>query len=82
MERKKAATQEERYASAYDQASKKESMELTDQQIENLLYSARDKFMNEEGRIDAMLLRIIAHDEFGVKIGHNRAYRIKKALEY
>lgn len=81
-ERKKASIQDQRYESAYDQASRKESSNLTDNQIEKMLYGVKEKFTNEDGKIDATLLRIVASEELGVKLGHNRAYRMKKSLEY
>jgi len=28
------------------------------------------------------LLRIVAREDFGIHLGHNRAYRIKKALKF
>ena len=81
-ERKKASIQDERYESAYDQASRKETANLTDAQIEKMLYTIKEKFTNEDGKIDASLLRIVASEDLGVKLGHNRAYRMKKTLEY
>ena len=81
-ERKKALVQEERYESALDTAIKTESLELTDTQIENMLYSTKEKIVNSNGKIDVNRLRIVAYEDFGVKIGHNKAYSIKTRLEY
>jgi len=81
-ERKKASIQDQRYESAYETASRKETSQLTDTQIEKMLYGIKKKFTNEDGKIDATLLRIVAKEELGVVLGHNRAYRLKKSLEY
>ncbi|MHA1829049.1 MAG: hypothetical protein ACTSX6_10440 [Candidatus Heimdallarchaeaceae archaeon] len=79
-ERKKAAIQDTRYARTAQEIRAKESMLLTDKEIESLLYKHKDKF-TKNGKIDVDLLRIVAEEEEGLKIGHNRAYRIKKRLE-
>ena len=81
-ERKKASIQDKRYEQAEAEAEYLETKVLTDDQIENFLYSIRTKFTNDNGKIDVDLLRIVAREDFGVHLGHNRAYRIKKAIEY
>lgn len=81
-ERIKATVQDERYATAYETASRKESQALTDVEIEKMVYKLKDKYVNDDGKIDVTLLRIVAREELGVIIGHNRAYRMKKALKY
>lgn len=80
-ERKKASIQNRRYEAARDKATKRESQQLTDLQLENILYSARNKFV-DEGKIDVMLMRIIARDDFGINIPKNRAYVIVKSMKY
>jgi hypothetical protein len=42
----------------------------------------KDKVLDENGEIDARLLRVVLLREKRVKIGYNRAYTIKKLLEY
>jgi len=34
------------------------------------------------GKIDVEMLRIVAREDCGITLGHNRAYRVKKALKY
>lgn len=80
-ERKKADIQNKRYESAKEKAEKKESLTLTDVQIENILYPSREKFV-EDGKIDAQLMRIVAREDFGIYIHRNRAYEIAKAMKY
>jgi len=81
-ERKKALIQEERYESALDSAVKTESLEVTDSQIEKMLYSVKEKIINKKGKLDPNLLRIVAREDFGIKIGHNKAYSIRRLLEF
>jgi len=81
-ERKKAEIQDKRYEQAADEAEYLETKTLTDQQIENILYSIRGKFVNKDGKVDIDLLKIVAREDCGITLGHNRAYRIKKALKY
>ena len=82
-ERKKATIQEERYEQAEQEAAKIESAELTDSQLEKMIYQElKDKVLDENGEIDARLLRVVLLREKRVKIGYNRAYTIKKLLEY
>lgn len=81
-ERKKAAIQDVRYEQAFDQATTKESQELTNNQVVDLLFEHRALFINEEGDIDVSMLRIIAEDKCSVKVGHTRSYTIKKLFKY
>lgn len=80
-ERKKADIQNRRYEEARDKADTRESEQLTDLQVENILYTARDKFTDED-KIDVTLLRIVARDEFGIHIHKNRAYVVAKSMKY
>ena len=82
IERKKAEIQNKRYEQATDEAEYLETKTLTDTQIENILYSTRGKFTNKAGKIDVEMLRIVAREDCGITLGHNRAYRVKKALKY
>jgi hypothetical protein len=81
-ERKKAEIQDKRYEQAADEAEHLETKTLTDTQIENIPYSIRGKFVNKDGKVDIDLLKIVARELCGITLGHNRAYRIKKALKY
>lgn len=55
---------------------------MTDEQIENLLYSVKYKIVNKKGKLDVNLISIDAEEDFGVRIGHNRRYKMKKRLEF
>lgn len=80
---KKATIQEERYEQAEQEAAKIESQELTDNQLEKIIYEdLKDKVLDENGEIDARLLRVVLLREKRVKIGYNKCYTIKKLLEY
>lgn len=81
-ERKKATIQDMRYSDALDQAAKTESAQVTDEQAEKMLYEYRERFTDENGRIDARAMRLIALRECELKLGLNRAYSIAKALKY
>lgn len=87
-ERKKAKIQDKRYESAKDMAQKRESLQLTDLQKENMLYSVREKFCEVEDeesqalKIDRQLMQIIARDDFGIHLPKNRAYLIAKSMKY
>jgi len=81
-ERKKVEIQNQRYEQAEHEADYIETKTLTDVQIENILYALYSKFKDKEGKIDVDLLRIVAREDCGVHLGHNRAYRIKKQLKH
>lgn len=81
-ERKKASIQETRYEQAYDLASKKESKDFTNRQVTNMLYGLKQKYIDEDGHIDVVLLRVVASEELGIAIGHSRSYSIRKLLKY
>lgn len=81
-ERKKAAIQDARYEQDFEQASKKETQVMTNQQIAVELLKYRSEFLNPEGGIDAHLLRVVAAEKLKLQIGHSRSYTLKKMLEY
>ena len=81
-ERKKATIQDKRYESAKDKAARFETIQLTDQMIEKILYPVNKKFVNEEGKIDVALMRIVAEEDFTIKLNNQRSYKIAKALKY
>lgn len=79
-ERKKAQIQDVRYGEAYEQAAAKESHQLTEDEMEKRLYDLRADYTDEEGKIDVDRLMLVARRKLEIKVGHNRAYRISKAL--
>lgn len=80
-ERKKRDTQMDRYEQAKDQAQQKESMELTEWQIEHIFMPALPELLNEKsGRLDANKLRIFLR-KHGVNITPWRARQIKGNVE-
>jgi hypothetical protein len=81
-ERKKQGMQDSRYEHALEEASHRESQELSEQEIENLAYQHKDEILNPNGRIDPKKMRLILWEKHRVKIGHNKAYTIKAALEF
>lgn len=81
-ERKKASIQESRYEHAMEEASHKESQDLSEAEIEKLAYQHIDEIQNDRGRIDPKKIRIILWEKHHVKIGHNKAYTIKASLEF
>lgn len=81
-ERKKASVQEKRYEQAEQQAEYLETKRMTDSQLEEKLYVIYREFTDEEGNIDADLMRIVAKDKLNFHIGHSKAYKLKKALIY
>lgn len=81
-EKKKANIQEDRYGQALDQAAQKESMLLTDEQLEKKVLPFADEYTDPDGKIDVDMLRIVSKRKVRIKIGHNKAYRIAKMLKY
>jgi ABC-type dipeptide/oligopeptide/nickel transport system ATPase component len=84
-ERKKRAIQMERYEQAKEQASQKESLDLTDQQIETIILDAMQtpnamEFKTEKGMLDVTALRLYLRDQ-GMSISSWKAYGIKRNLE-
>lgn len=80
-ERKKKDIQSKRYAQAERDAHQLETKDLTDGQIEAMLYGISKEFTNN-GKIDVDMMRIVAHDKLKLLIGHNKAYIMKKRLIY
>lgn len=48
--------------------------------MEKRLYDLRADYTDEEGKIDVDRLMLVARRKLEIKVGHNRAYRISKAL--
>ena len=81
-ERKKRGTQFERYEQAKDQAIMKESSELTEKQIEEMLVPHLDELLSERtGRISTAKMRLFLRREQRVRISTWKAYQIKGNLE-
>jgi len=82
-ERKKAKTQEERYETALEDAEKKESKNLSDEEIEVKLLTIFDKYYDEEKkRIDVEIMSTLCRRDFSIHLGHNKKYRIAKMIKY
>lgn len=82
-ERKKATTQEERYKQSEEEAEKKESQNITTDEIEAKAMTVFDKFYNKDKeRIDIELLKLVLRKEFNIRIGHNRAYELQRLIVY
>lgn len=83
-ERKKRTTQFERYEQAKDDALKKESSELTERQIEEILMPDILKLINEKtGKISVGRLRVyLRNHEPPIMLSTWKAYQIKGNLEH
>lgn len=80
-ERKKRITQYERYEQAKDQALLKESSELTDKQIEEMVMENIDNLLNSKGKINVSKMRLYLRKEKRVKLTIWKAYNIKGLIE-
>lgn len=85
-ERKKAVTQEQRYDQNMEEAERKETSELTLDQIEFKLAPYLDQFMaeNKEGKLEANLVKLktILKRKLGISIGHNKSYDLKGLIDF
>ena len=85
-ERKKAETQEERYDQNMEEAERKETSELTLDQIEYKLGPYLDHFMveNKEGVMEANLVKLktIMKRKLQISIGHNKSYDLKGLVDF
>jgi hypothetical protein len=79
-ERKKRAIQLSRYAQDEEKAKVRESKDLTDEQLLNMIEKYLHECMDGE-RISATKLRAKFHLKLGIKIGHNKAYSLKTLIE-
>jgi len=80
-ERKKRDTQIVRYEQAKDQAQQKESSELTDSQLETMVWNNIDKLLNSKGKVDVSKMRYFLRDEFKVHLSIWKGYNIKGLIE-
>lgn len=80
-ERKKKATQIVRYEQAKDQAQAKESSDLTEPQLEQILMPEIPQLLNEKsGKLDVSKMRVFLRRE-GIIISSWKAYQIKGNIE-
>lgn len=80
-ERKKKATQFIRYEQAKDQALQKESQDLTERQIEEILMPDIEQLLNERsGKLDVSKMRVYLRKS-GIIISTWKAYQIKGNIE-
>ena len=80
-ERKKAKTQGERYKEALEEAEQKETSKLTLDEIEAKIINYFDIFYNvDKNDIDVDLLAMVAKRNLGIRLGHNKVYRLKKQI--
>lgn len=81
-ERKKRDQQDERYQASLEQFTAKEAKLMTDDKIEVLLIDEKTipKIQKDDGSPDPTAIRIILEDDWNLKIGRNRSYKIAKGL--
>jgi hypothetical protein len=79
-ERKKASIQFERYEQAEEQAAAKESLELTEEQIEKILQPHIQDLINEKGQLSVPKMRVWLREE-GIRISSWKAYQIKGNIQ-
>ncbi len=82
-ERKKAKTQGERYKEALEEAEQKEASKLSLDEIEAKIIDYFDIFYNvDKNDIDIDLLAMAAKRKLGIRLGHNKTYRLKKQIMF
>ena len=79
-ERKKRSIQIERYEQGKEQAIAKESQDLTEQQLENMLLPVVKDLMGERGMLSVPKMRVFFR-EHGIHLSHWKAYQIKGNIE-
>ena len=80
-ERQKRGIQMERYEQGRDQAIQKESLDLTERQVEDVIEPVMDSLLTDKGTLDVAKMRIYLRDEHGIQISSWKAYTIKRNLE-
>lgn len=81
-ERKKSSIQLVRYTQAKDDASRKEASKLTDEQIYEKIWPFKNQCLNEKGRLDRELIRLVARDHLELEITGGKAYVIARLMKY
>lgn len=80
-ERKKRDTQFIRYEQAKEQAQQKESSDLTEAQLEQILIPEVSQLLNEKtGKLDVSKMRVFLRDQ-GISISTWKAYQVKGNIE-
>jgi hypothetical protein len=80
-ERQKRGIQMERYEQGRDQAIQKESLDLTERQLEDVIEPVMDSLLTDKGTLDVAKMRIYLRDDHGIQISSWKAYQIKRNLE-
>jgi len=80
-ERRKLAIQNKRYKEAEEDAQYLETKNMTDKQIAKMVYSFKDKVVNDKGQLSSRLIRVVLLHDLDMKIGHNRAYTVEALLK-
>jgi len=80
-ERKKDLIQSQRYAEALDLAARKEVSSISNNQLVELLYPLRGKFI-VKGKVKVDLLKVVCSQDLKHPIGHNRSYTLRRLFEY
>lgn len=78
-ERKKASIQDARYLQAREVSEREEIKRYSMQQLENLAYAIREKYILK-GKLDVAELRIVMEDDYGVRLSQSKAYELRKRL--
>jgi len=81
-ERKKAVVQDRRYEQAEMEASQLESQEFTTPQLAKLAYSFKDEIVDDDGRINVNLMRIILQKKLRLHVSTGRGYDIRGLMIY
>lgn len=80
-ERKKKGIQLERYDQARTQAAKKESQDLTEQQLLEMILPSVEELKNRKGQIDMYKVKELLREKHQVFLSTWKAYNLKKLLE-
>ena len=80
-ERKKASVQDKRYADALDLSIRKEASNISNNQLAELLYPLRNKFIRK-GKIKIDFLKIVCSQDLKHPISHTRSYTLRRLFEY
>ena len=82
-ERKKAGIQDQRYKDDLQEAKNLDAGKMGIDEVEEITMRYFDKFFDKDrNKIDIELMTAILFREEGIKIGHNKKYRLAKQIEY
>jgi len=79
-ERKKDAIQRMRYKQDEERAKEKESKELTDDQLIDMVRAYEDQYI-EAGVVNQRMLRVLFKEKLGIRVSNNKAYMLKGIIE-